>query len=271
MPRRFRETLAGRSLRTGRPLDGEPDVGQRHGHVRVNHTERGERVHDRGFLRGVTADPDLRQDADRPLPARGRAAQAQSHCRSGWRGRCGAGFEDPGRCASFALAELVERGCIEVIVTTFSPHSRHVDVTALPARGSRGARPRWRGLTRRHPPNPEACVPRDFNPHVSEGGLGHRSWCCITESVIHHRSKLTRQGPAARIPQAKRGGSTGPPGRSRHVSGGNDEGGEPGPGRGQGRTAAAAARRFIIGKHGGSLPLPASPRAAAAAPANRPR
>jgi len=42
----------------------------------------------------------LRQDADRPLPARGRAAQAQSHCRSGWRGRCGAGFEDPGRCAS---------------------------------------------------------------------------------------------------------------------------------------------------------------------------
>jgi len=35
-----------------------------------------------------------------------------------------------------ALAELVERGCIEVIVTTF----RHVDVTALPARESRGAR-----------------------------------------------------------------------------------------------------------------------------------
>ena len=32
--------------------------------VRVHHTERGERVHDRGFLRGVTADPDLRQDAD---------------------------------------------------------------------------------------------------------------------------------------------------------------------------------------------------------------
>ena len=41
------------------------------GHVRVHHTERGERVHDRGFLWGVTADPDLRQDADRPLPARG--------------------------------------------------------------------------------------------------------------------------------------------------------------------------------------------------------
>ena len=30
----------------------------------------------------------------------------------------------------------------------------------------------------------------------AEGGLDHRSWCCITESVIHHRSKLTRQGPA---------------------------------------------------------------------------
>ena len=44
------ETLAGRSLRSGRPLDGQPDVGQRQGHVRVHHTERGERVHDRGFL-----------------------------------------------------------------------------------------------------------------------------------------------------------------------------------------------------------------------------
>ncbi len=33
---------------------------------------------------------------------------------------------------------------------------------------------------------------------VSEGGLGHRSWCCITESVIHHHSKLTRQGPSGR-------------------------------------------------------------------------
>ena len=43
-----------------------------------------------------------------------------------------------------------------------------------------------------------------------------------------------------------RGGSTGLPDRSRHVTCGNDEGGEPGSGRTQGRTAAAAARRLII-------------------------
>ena len=47
---------------------------------------------------------------------------------------------------------------------------------------------------------------------------------------------------------------------------GNDEGGEPGPGRTQGRPAAAAARRLTIGKHSGSLPLLlTSPRTAAAA------
>src|SRR6266568_429573 len=50
----------------------------------------------------------------------------------------------------------------------------------------------------------------------------------------------------ARISQAKRGGSTGPPDRSRNVTCGNDEGGEPGSGRTQGRTVAAAARRLII-------------------------
>ncbi len=50
----------------------------------------------------------------------------------------------------------------------------------------------------------------------------------------------------ARISQAKRGGSTGLPDRSRHVTCGNDEGGKPGSGRRQGRTAAAAARRLII-------------------------
>src|SRR6185437_1683238 len=50
----------------------------------------------------------------------------------------------------------------------------------------------------------------------------------------------------ARISQTTRGGSTGPPDQSRHVTCGNDEDGEPGSGRTQGRTAAAAARRFII-------------------------
>ena len=56
----------------------------------------------------------------------------------------------------------------------------------------------------------------------------------------------TARAGRARIPQAKRDGSAGLPDRSRHVTCGNDEGGEPGPGRTQGRTAAAAARRFII-------------------------
>jgi hypothetical protein len=82
---------------------------------------------------------------------------------------------------------------------------------------------------------------------VSEGGLEPRSWWYIPKRGIHHHSKLTRHGPArARISQAKRGGSTGLPDRPRHVTCGNDEGGEPGPGRTQGRTAAAAARRLII-------------------------
>jgi len=56
----------------------------------------------------------------------------------------------------------------------------------------------------------------------------------------------TARAGRARISQAKRGGSTGPPDRSRHVTCGNDEDGQPGSGRRQGRTAAAAARRLII-------------------------
>jgi hypothetical protein len=38
---------------------------------------------------------------------------------------------------------------------------------------------------------------RDMD-QVSEGGLGLRSWCYITETVIYHQSKLTRQGPPGR-------------------------------------------------------------------------
>ena len=57
---------------------------------------------------------------------------------------------------------------------------------------------------------------------------------------MYHQSKLTRHGTAGpRIPQATRGGSTGLPGQSRHLTCGNNEDGEPGPGRTQGRTAAA--------------------------------
>jgi hypothetical protein len=86
----------------------------------------------------------------------------------------------------------------------------------------------------------------EHDRNVSEGGLDPCSWWYIPERGIHHHSKLTRQAGQARISQAKRGGSTGPPDRSRHVTCGNDEGGEPGPDRTQGRTAAAAARRFTI-------------------------
>ena len=71
--------------------------------------------------------------------------------------------------------------------------------------------------------------------------------------VVHPRigdlsplqASTTRAG-RARNPQAKRGGSTGPPDRSRRVTCGNDEGGQPGSGRTQGRTAAAASLRFMI-------------------------
>jgi hypothetical protein len=34
----------------------------------------------------------------------------------------------------------------------------------------------------------------EYFEKVSEGGLGHRSWCCITDSVMYHQPKLTQQG-----------------------------------------------------------------------------
>ncbi len=41
-----------------------------------------------------------------------------------------------------------------------------------------------------------ACL-GDISPFwVSEGGLGHRPWCCITETVMYHHSTLTRHGTA---------------------------------------------------------------------------
>ena len=81
---------------------------------------------------------------------------------------------------------------------------------------------------------------------MSEGGLGPRPWWYIPNGGSITIPNYTATAGRARIPQAKRGGSTGPPNRSRHVTCGNDEGGKPGPGRTQGRTAAAAARRLII-------------------------
>src|SRR5579859_860816 len=67
---------------------------------------------------------------------------------------------------------------------------------------------------------------------VSQGGLGPRSWWYIPERGIHHHTKLTRKGPAGPASRRrKEAGSTGPPDRSRYVTCGNDEGGEPGSGR----------------------------------------
>ena len=65
--------------------------------------------------------------------------------------------------------------------------------------------------------------------------------------VLHHRfgdvspvqANTARDG-RARIPPAARGASTGPPGRSRHVTCGNDEDGSRNGAAGPGRAAAPA-------------------------------
>jgi hypothetical protein len=91
--------------------------------------------------------------------------------------------------------------------------------------------------------------------------------------VIHHHYKLTRaRDGRARIPQATRGGSTGLPGRSRHVTCGNNEDGEPGPGHTQGRTAGSPQHgASSSAKHSDSLPLLlASPPHRSRSPVNRP-
>ena len=78
------------------------------------------------------------------------------------------------------------------------------------------------------PAESRACVPRDFNPHVSEGGLDPCPWWYIPERGIYHHPKLTQPRPCrARDPQAKRGDSTSPPGWPAHVTCGNDKGGQP--------------------------------------------
>ena len=70
-----------------------------------------------------------------------------------------------------ALAELVERGCIEVIVTTFSP--RRCDRIACAGIERRSRAVAW--PCSQAPTESRACVPRDFNPHVSEGELERRN------------------------------------------------------------------------------------------------
>jgi len=55
-----------------------------------------------------------------------------------------------------------------------------------------------RCLARTRSSHPGACVPRDLNPHVSEGGLEPPRRCCITDSVMYHHSKLARRRRPAR-------------------------------------------------------------------------
>jgi len=60
--------------------------------------------------------------------------------------------------------------------------------------------------------------------NVSEGGLEHPFEWYITETVIYHRSKLTRQGPSgAGIPRASSGGAAGPHDQSECLTWGNDD------------------------------------------------
>ena len=80
------------------------------------------------------------------------------------------------------------------------------------------------------------------------GGLGPRWWWYIPETGIYHHSKLTRHGPAGPAFRRRKEQQYRPPVQSECVACGNDEGGEPGLGRAQGRTAAAAARDLIIGE-----------------------
>jgi hypothetical protein len=92
--------------------------------------------------------------------------------------------------------------------------------------------------------------------------------------VIHHQigdpspaQATTTRARRARISQTKRGGSTGPPDRSRRVNCGNDEGGQPEWGRRPGPDGGQPPHyAYSSGKHGDSLPmLPGSSRTAAAA------
>jgi hypothetical protein len=101
---------------------------------------------------------------------------------------------------------------------------------------------------------------------VSEGGLGRRSWCCLTDSVIHHRSKLTRQGPPGSAFRRRAAAPPRPRDQSEDLTCGNDGRVSRNRAAGQDRTAASAPRRSISWQAGNSLLLlPGSSRTAAAA------
>jgi len=81
--------------------------------------------------------------------------------------------------------------------------------------------------------------------NVSEGGLGHRPWCCITDLVMYHQSRLTRHGRPGPHSAGDTRRQYRPAGRSGLVTCGNEEFGERGSGHTQGRTVAVASLRLI--------------------------
>ena len=129
------------------------------------------------------------------------------------------------------VVELVEWDRADVIVTTdLDP----LIVTAVPG-GDQEALVRRRYLLADAHGDPGARVPRDFNPHVSEGGLDPRPWWYIPKRGIYHQPKVTRKGPPGpAIRRRKDAAAPARPGRSRRVNCGNDGGGQPDWSRGPG-------------------------------------
>jgi hypothetical protein len=93
-----------------------------------------------------------------------------------------------------ALAELVERGCNEVIVTTFSPRRCDRIASAGIERRSRGGVALLAGTHR----IPGPCVPRDFNPELDHPQLlarrqhhrgGDQAAVCERPGLSPHRGR----------------------------------------------------------------------------------
>jgi hypothetical protein len=153
------------------------------------------------------------------------------------------GLKDPGHCAGHALAELVERGCAEVIVTT---NPDPLIVIALSGAGierrSRVALPRSRA------PTESRCLcPWGLESPCVRGGT--RSPLVVVHPRIGDLSPLQantkgQAGPAIR--RRKGGASVGPPDRSGHVTCGNDEGGQPEWSRRPGPDCGSRLLRLII-------------------------
>jgi hypothetical protein len=115
--------------------------------------------------------------------------------------RCGRRNASPD-AADGAVATGGARPAQVIVTANLDP----LIVTALPARGSRGAR--TEALPRSQAPSESRVLcPRDMNPHVSEGGLEPPRWWYIPESGIHHHSKVARRRCPARQFAMGAGGS----------------------------------------------------------------